>query len=66
MLFNLLLANTRILSCFYLFLVVLSVFLIIPVVKQKIKVRLALAVRAGVPITVVKKIDNPPIVAENN
>ena len=56
MLFNLLLANTRILSCFFfLFLVTLSNFLIIPVVREKIKVKSALAIPAAFPITVAKK-----------
>ena len=44
MLFSLLLANIRILSCFFfLFLVMLSTFLVIPVVKEIIKVKLVLA-----------------------
>ena len=66
MLFNLFLANIRILSCFfYLFLVTLSNFLIIPVVKENTKVKLALAIVAGAPITVVKEIiDNPPLYAD--
>ena len=61
MLLSLLLANIRILSCFFfLFLVMLSNFLIIPVVKEKIKVKLALAI----PTTLVKEmIDTPPLVA---
>ena len=47
------------------FLVILSNFLIIPVVKEKIKVKLALAIPTGAPITVVKEtIDAPPFVAE--
>ena len=47
------------------FLVILSNFLIIPVVKEKIKVKLALAIPTGAPITVVKEtIDTPPFVAE--
>ena len=50
---------------FFLFLVILSNFLIIPVVKEKIKVKLALAIPTGAPITVVKEtIDIPPFVAE--
>ena len=36
----------------FLFLVILSNFLIIPVVKEKIQVKLALAIPTGVPITV--------------
>ena len=45
MLSSLLLANLRISSClFFLFLVMLSNFLIFPVVREKIKVKLALAI----------------------
>ena len=45
MLFNLLLANIRILSCFFvLFLVVLNNIFDIPVVKEKINVKPALAI----------------------
>ena len=44
MLSSLLLANIRILSCFFfLFLVMLSNFLFIPVVSEKIKLKLVLA-----------------------
>ena len=50
MLSSLLLANIRILSCFFfLFLVMLNSFLIIPVVRGKFKVRLALFIPAGAP-----------------
>ena len=50
LLLSLLLANTRILSCFFfLFLVMLNNFLTIPVVKEKIKVKLALAIWTGPP-----------------
>ena len=54
------------LSCFlFLFLVVLSNFLVIPVVKEKIKVELSLAIPTGAPKTVVKEIiDTTPLVAE--
>ena len=46
-------------------LVILSNFLIIPVVKEKIKVKLSLAIPTGAPITVVKEtIDTPPFAAE--
>ena len=49
----------------FLFLVVLSNFLVIPVVKEKIKVELSLAIPTGAPITVVKEIiDTTPLVAE--
>ena len=45
MLLSLLLANIRILSCFFfLFLVMFSSSLIFPVVREKIKVKLALAI----------------------
>ena len=58
MLLSLLLAKIRILSCFFfLFLVIFSIFLSIPVVREKIKVRLALA------ILVNKIIDTPLLVA---
>ena len=52
MLFSLLLANMRILSCFFvLLLLMLSNFLIIPVVIEKIKVKLAPAIPIGAPTT---------------
>ena len=65
---SLLLANTRVLSCFFfLFLVMLSDFLIIPVVKEKIKViktKFALAVPAGAPtMLVTEMIDTRTAVA---
>ena len=41
---------------FFPFLVALNSFLIIPVVKKKINVKLALAIPAGASITVVKEI----------
>ena len=65
MLLSLLLAKIRTLSCFFFsFLVILSNFLIVPVVKEKIKVKLALAIPTGVPTTLVNKmIDTPPVVA---
>ena len=65
MLFSLLLANIRILSCFFfLFLVIFSNFLTIPVVREKIKVKLALAIPTGAPIILVNEIiDTPPLVA---
>ena len=64
-LLSLLLANIRILSCFFfLFLVMLSNFLTIPVVREKIKVKLALAIPTGAPTTLVKEmIDTPSFVA---
>ena len=52
MLSSLFLAKIRILSCvLFLFLVILNNFLIIPVIRKKIKVRLALAIPAGAPTT---------------
>ena len=39
-------------------------FLTIPVIREKIKVKLALAIPAGAPTTLVKEqIDTPPVVA---
>ena len=65
MLLSLLLANIRTLSCFFfLFLVIFSNFLTIPVVREKIKVKLALAIPTGAPIILVNEIiDTPPVVA---
>ena len=65
MLFDLLLANIRILSCFFaLFLVVLNNIFDIPVVKEKINVKPALAIPTRVPITLVKEIiDTLPLFA---
>ena len=65
MLLSLLLANIRILSCFFfLFLVIFSNFLTIPVVREKNKVRLALAIPTGAPTILVNKIiDTPPLFA---
>ena len=64
MLLSLLLANIRILSCcFFLFLVMLNNFVIIPVVKEKIKVKLALTIPTNAPSTLVNEIDTRPAVA---
>ena len=65
MLLTLLLANIKILSCFFfLFLVIFSNFLTIPVVREKIKVKLALAIPTGAPTILVNEIiDTPPLVA---
>ena len=65
MLVSLLLANIRILSCFFfLFLVMLSNFFIIPVVKERIKVNLAPAIPIGAQATLTdKKIQTPLLVA---
>ena len=47
---------------FLFFLVIFNNFLTIPVVKEKIKVRLALAIPTGVPIILVNEIINTPLV----
>ena len=57
MLFSLLLARTSISLCsFILFFDILSNFLINLVVKEKIKVKLELAIPTGTPIEVIKKL----------
>ena len=49
---------------FLFFLVIFSNFLTIPVVREKIKVKLALAIPTGAPTIVVNEIiDTPPVVA---
>ena len=65
MLLSLLLANIRILSCFFfLFLVIFSNVLTVPVAIEKIKVKLALAIPTGAPTILVSEIiDTPPTVA---
>ena len=65
-LFSLLLASTRILFCFFfLFLVICKHFFIFLVAKENTRVKLALAIRAGAPITLAKEIlDTPPLVAD--
>ena len=46
------------------FLVMLSNFLIIPLVREKIKVKLALVIPTGAPTTLVSEmIDTPPVAA---
>ena len=51
------LANIRILSCFFfLFLVIFNNFLTIPVVIEKIKVKLSLAIPTGAPKILVNEI----------
>ena len=64
-LLNLLLASIGILSCFFfLLLVIFNNFFIIPVVIEKIKLKLALAILTGAQITLVKeKMYTPPVVA---
>ena len=66
MLFNLLLANTKMLLCFFfLFLVICRTFFIIPAVKENTRVKLALAIPAGAPVTLAKEIiDTLPLVAD--
>ena len=62
MLLSLLLAKIRILSCFsFLFLVILNNFLTIPVVREKIKVRLALAIPTGAPMILLNEIIDIPL-----
>ena len=57
MLFNLLLASITILLCFFFFfLVAFNNSCFFPVAKENIKVKLALANPAGIPITLVKEI----------
>ena len=65
MLLSLRLPNIRILSCFFFFfLVMLSNFLIIPVVREKIKEKLMTAIPTVAPITLAREmIDTPPLVA---
>ena len=65
MLSSLLLANIRILSCFFfLFLVILSKFLIIPVVRENTKVKLAFAIPTGSPTKLAgETIQSPLLVA---
>ena len=61
MLLSLLLANMRILTCFFfLFLIIFSNFLIIPVVRGKNKLRLTLAIPTGVPAILVNEIIDTP------
>ena len=63
MLSRLLLANIRILSCFFsLFLVMFSNFLTIPVVRKKIKVKLALAIPTVARTILVNEIIDTPLV----
>ena len=61
MLLSLLLANIRISCFFFLFLVLFNKLLTIPVVREKIKVRLALAVPTGAPIILVNEINDTPL-----
>ena len=62
MLASLLLANIRILSCFsFLFFVILGNFFTIPVIREKIKVKLALAISAGAPTTFADEMTQTPL-----
>ena len=62
MLSSLLLGNIRILSCsFFLFLVVLSNFLIVLVVKEKFKVKIGLVIPTGAPTTLADKMIQTPL-----
>ena len=59
--FSLLLANIIIWSCFFfLFLVILSNFFIIPIVTEKIKVKLASAILIGAPTKLTEEIIQTP------
>ena len=52
----------RVLSCFFfLFFVILSNVLIIPVVREKFKVKLALAIPTGAPITLAEQMIQTPL-----
>ena len=66
LLFNLLLANITILLCFFfLFLVVFNSFFMIPVEIENTRLKLALAIPTGAPITVVNDaIEMIPAVAD--
>ena len=62
MLLSLLLINIRILSYFvFLFLVIFSNFLTIPIVTAKNKISLALAIPIGAPTTLVNEIIDAPL-----
>ena len=65
MLLSLILAGIRILSSFFfLFLVIFSNFLTVPVVRERIRVKTTLAIPIGAPtIHVNETIDTPPLVA---
>ena len=62
MLLSLLLANIRILLCFFfLFLAIFSNFLTIPVVREKIKVTLALAIPTEALTILVNEVTDTPL-----
>ena len=61
MILRLILVNIRILTCFsFLFLVILSNFFVIPVVKEKIRVKHAPAIIIGAPPTLTEEIIQTP------
>ena len=62
---RLIVVNIRILLCFFFLLLVLfSNFFIIPVVREKIKVEVALAIPAGAQTTLAKElVETAPLVA---
>ena len=66
MLFNILLGNITILLCFFfLFCLVFNKFFRIPVVIENVKLKLALAIATGAPITVVNEtIEMLPLVED--
>ena len=62
MISSLILANIRILSCFYfLLLFILRIFVIISVAREKIKVKLTLAIPTGVPPTLADEMIKAPL-----
>ena len=62
MLLSLLLASIRLLSYFlFLFLVIFNDFVTIPVVREKIKVKLALTTPTGAPTELVNEIIDTPL-----
>ena len=62
MLLSLLLASIRLLSYFlFLFLVIFNNFVTIPVVREKIKVKLALTTPTGAPTELVNEIIDTPL-----
>ena len=65
MLLSLILSNIRILPCFFFFcLVIFNNILVIPVAREKIKIKLARAIPTGAPTILVKEqIDTPLVVA---
>ena len=65
MLFNLLLANITISLCFFLILVVFNSFFVIPVQIENARLKLALAILTGAPVTVANDaIEMLPVVTD--